>query len=191
MTLTTRLAIAMIMLVAIAVSAVGWLSYHSLEQALLPRVLDRIEAHSQLVASELQSYVRGARSDVATFEANAAAHGMVTARFNGGIDPVDHVSEAAWRQRLLKRLVADLAAKPAYSQFRYIGVDDGQREIARVDRSGPNGEIRIVPDAELQRKGDDRSERGERCHRDAACSDITRCQSGFRCRGQTGRNRHH
>ena len=43
MTLTTRLAIAMIALVAAAVSAVGWLSYRSLEQALLPRVLDRIE----------------------------------------------------------------------------------------------------------------------------------------------------
>ena len=47
MTLTTRLAIAMILLVAIAVSAVGWLSYRSLEQALLPRVLDRIETHSR------------------------------------------------------------------------------------------------------------------------------------------------
>jgi hypothetical protein len=37
MTLTTRLAIAMILLVAIAVSAVGWLNYRSLEQVLLPR----------------------------------------------------------------------------------------------------------------------------------------------------------
>jgi PAS domain S-box-containing protein len=51
MTLTTRLAVAMILLVAVTVSAVGWLSYHSLEQALLPRVLDRIEAHSQLIAA--------------------------------------------------------------------------------------------------------------------------------------------
>ena len=40
----------MIALVAIAVSAVGWLSYRSLEQALLPRVLDRIETNSRLVA---------------------------------------------------------------------------------------------------------------------------------------------
>ena len=45
----------MIMLVAIAVSAVGWLSYRNLEQALVPRVLDRIETHSQLIASDLES----------------------------------------------------------------------------------------------------------------------------------------
>ena len=154
MTLTGKLAVAMILLVAIVVLAVGWLSYHSLEQALLPRVLDRIEAHSQLIASDLQSYVRGARADVATFKSHAAAHGLVLAHFNGGIDPVDHISEAAWRERLTTRLIADLGAKPAYAQFRVIGIEDGQREIIRVDRSGPNGAVRVVPEAELQRKGD-------------------------------------
>ena len=53
MTLTTKLAVAMIALVAITVSAIGWLNYRSLEQALLPRVLDRIESQSRLVAADL------------------------------------------------------------------------------------------------------------------------------------------
>jgi PAS domain S-box-containing protein len=154
MTLTTRLAIAMIALVAAAVAAVGWLSYRSLEQALLPRVLDRIEAHSRLVAADLQSHVRGARADVATFQALAGATGLVLARLNGGTDPIDHISEASWRERLSARLVAELGVKPAYAQFRFIGVSDGGREIVRVDRSGPSGAVRIVPDDQLQRKGD-------------------------------------
>jgi PAS domain S-box-containing protein len=154
MTLSTRLAIAMIMLVAAAVSAAGWLSYRSLEQALLPGVLERIETHAKLVASDLQSYVRGARADAATFASRAVVHGMVTAHFNGGTDPVDHLSEAAWHARLLTRLTVELGSKPAYSEFRFIGVDDGGRELVRVDRSGPNGAVRVVPDAELQRKGD-------------------------------------
>jgi hypothetical protein len=154
LTLTTRLAIAMIMLVAIAVFAVGYLSYRNLEQTLLPRVLDRIETHSRLMATDLQSYVRGARADVAIFSSNAAARGMITAHFNGGIDPVDHIAYGAWREHLERRIAADLAAKPAYSQFRFIGVEDGGRELLRVDHSGPGGAIRIVPDAELPRKGD-------------------------------------
>jgi PAS domain S-box-containing protein len=154
MTLTARLAVAMILLVSIAVSAVGWLSYRSLEQALLPRVLDRIETHSRLVAADLQSYVGGARSDVATFHSHAAVNGMVLAHVNGGVDPVDHLSESTWRERLQKRLVADLDAKPAYSLFRFIGIEDGQREVIRVDRSGPDGAVRIVPEAELKPKGD-------------------------------------
>jgi PAS domain S-box-containing protein len=154
MPLTTRLAIAMILLVAIAVTAVGWLSYINLERVILPRVLDRIETHSRLLALDLQSYVRGARADVVPFRQRAAANGMVRAHFNGGIDPVDRLSEAVWRERLLTRLAADVGAKPAYAQFRVIGIEDGGREVLRVDRSGPNGSVRVVPDAELQRKGD-------------------------------------
>jgi PAS domain S-box-containing protein len=154
MTLTTRLAIAMIALVAAAVSAVGWLSYRGLEQAILPRVLDRIETHSRLVAAELQSYVRGARADVAAFQSAAALNGLIRAHLAGGIDPVDGLSEKTWHERIAERLSAELEAKPAYAEFRIIGLDDGQREIVRADRTGPNGAVRIVPYEELQRKGD-------------------------------------
>src|SRR5262249_46051013 len=41
-----------------------------------------------------------------------------------------------------------------YTQYRLIGIADGGREIVRVDRMGPGGAIHVVPDAELQRKGD-------------------------------------
>jgi PAS domain S-box-containing protein len=153
MTLTTRLAIAMIALVAVAVSAVGWLSYRSLEQALLPRVLDRIETNSRLVATDLESHVRSGRGDIATFRGLAAVTGLMRARRNGGMDPVDNTSEALWRERLGNRLAAQMAIKPAHS-LRFIGIEDGHREILRVDRTGPNDAVRVVPDAELKRVGD-------------------------------------
>ncbi len=153
MTLTTRLAIAMIALVAIAVSAVGWLSYRNLEQALLPRVLDRIETHSHFVAEELDSHVRSGPGDIATFQGLAAVAGVMRAHLNDGIDPVDQTSEVVWRERLAGRLAAQMALKPALS-LRLIGVADGHREIVRVDRSGPDGAVRIVPEAELKRVGD-------------------------------------
>jgi hypothetical protein len=153
MTLTTRLAIAMIALVAAAVSAVGWLSYRSLEQALLPRVLDRIETNSRLVATNLESHVRSAPGDIATFRGLAAVTGLMRARINGGRDPVDNTTEALWRERLGNRLAAQMAIKPAHS-LRFIGVEDDHREILRADRSGPNGTVRVVPEAELKRVGD-------------------------------------
>ncbi|MEY9180922.1 type VI protein secretion system component VasF [Bradyrhizobium sp. USDA 313] len=40
-TLATRLAIAMILLVAVTVAAVGWLGYRNTTQAVIPRVLER------------------------------------------------------------------------------------------------------------------------------------------------------
>ena len=154
MTLTTRLAIAMSLLVAIAVSAVGWLSYRNLEQVLLPRVLDRIETHSRLVAFDLQSSVGGARGDIASFRSATALIGLMRAHSAGGIDPVDGLSEKTWRERIAERLLTELEAKPRYAQFRIIGIEDGGREIVRADRSGPGGAVRLVPDAQLQRKGE-------------------------------------
>ncbi|WP_454624076.1 PAS domain S-box protein [Bradyrhizobium cenepequi] len=154
MTLTTRLAISMIALVAIAVGAVAWLSYRNLEQAFVPRVLDRIETHSRFVAGDLVSYTDSARTDIVVFRDLAAVVGMMRARLNDGTDPVDHVSETLWRERLESRLAAQLAIKPAYARLRYIGVADGGHEIVRVDHSGPNGAVRAVPEAELPRADD-------------------------------------
>jgi PAS domain S-box-containing protein len=154
MTLTTRLAIAMIALVAIAVSAVGWLSYRNLEQALLQRARERIETHSRQVATDLEYYTASATGDVAGFRSAAALQGLVRARKAGGTDPVDGVSYTTWRTRIEARLAAELEAKPSYSMFRIIGIDNDGRELVRVDRNGPNGTVRIVPEEGLQKRGD-------------------------------------
>jgi PAS domain S-box-containing protein len=154
MTLTTRLAIAMILLVAIAVSAVGWLSYRDLEQGLLPRVLDRLETHSRLVATEFELTARNAPGDIIIFRDLAAVGGLMRARLNDGIDPVDGTTEALWRERLTNRLSAQLAIRPAYIQMRLVGADHGGREIARIDHSGPNGSFRAVADSGLRRVGE-------------------------------------
>ena len=51
------------------------------------------------------------------------------------------------------RLAVELSAKPDYLQFRIVGADDEGRELVRVDRSGANNAVRIVPEQELQKKG--------------------------------------
>jgi len=154
MTLTTRLAIAMIALVTIAVTAVGWLSYRNLEQALLQRARERIATHSRQLATDLVHYAAGATGDVAGFRSAAALHGLVRARMAGGTDPVDGVSEQTWRDRIASRFAAELEAKPGYATIRIIGLDDGGRELVRVDRNGPDGAVRIVPEPDLQARGD-------------------------------------
>ncbi|MDD1523228.1 MULTISPECIES: PAS domain S-box protein [Bradyrhizobium] len=153
-TLATRLAIAMILLVAVTVAAVGWLGYRNTTQAVIPRVLERVEAQSRLLATNLESYVAGVRGDLVGYRAAAAINGLIRAHVGGGIDPVDGVSEQTWRERIAARLAAEIEAKPIYGQFRIIGVDNDQRELVHVDRSGPNGAVRIAPDGELERKSD-------------------------------------
>jgi len=150
--LSTRLAVAMVALVLLTASAVGILSYRNLEEAILPRALERIDTHTRLLASELESYARGARADILGFSSAVALEGVVRARLAGGVDPVDGTTEATWRDRMAARYLAELGSKPAYDQFRIIGRDG--LEIVRVDRSVPDRAPRIVPGAELQSKAD-------------------------------------
>src|SRR3954468_13901938 len=154
MTLATRLAIAMILLVALTVGTVGWLGYRNITQAVVPRVLERVEAQSRLLATYLDSYVAGVRGDLVGYRSAAAINGLIRAHLGGGIDPLDGVSEQTWRERIATRLAAEIEAKPSYGQFRIIGIDDDQRELVRVDRSGPNGVARIVPNNELEHKSE-------------------------------------
>jgi PAS domain S-box-containing protein len=154
MTLATRLAIAMTLLVAIAVAAVGLLSYWSVEQAVLPRIIDRLETHSRLLASDLEGYVAGARGDIGGYRAAVALNGLIRAHLGGGTDTLDGVSEQTWRDRIAARLAAEINSKPAYAQFRIIGLGDGEPELVRVERTGPNGSARIAPSGELQHKGE-------------------------------------
>jgi PAS domain S-box-containing protein len=153
MNLFTRLTLAMVALVLITAASVGYLTYRDVEQLALPRGLDRIDTRTRLLAAELESGARSTRADVVGFRSAVAVEGIIRSRVAGGIDPVDGTSEATWRARMASRYAAELAAKPNYTEFRIIAGDAEGREIIRVDRSGPGGAVRVVPDAELEPKG--------------------------------------
>jgi len=154
MNLSTRLTGAMISLVLLTALAVGYLSYRNLEAIVIPAEATRLDARARIQAAVLDSYVRWARADILAGTSLASLEGFLRARLAGGIDPLDGTKETIWRERYTQNFVAQLKAKPEYTQFRLIGVADGGREIIRVDRFGPSGKIRIVPDGELQAKGD-------------------------------------
>jgi PAS domain S-box-containing protein len=153
MKLSTRMMLAMVSLVLMTASAIGWLNFRNIESLVLPRALSGMQAHANLLALELEASVRGARADALGFKSAVAVEGMIRASVAGGVDPRDGTSLAQWRDRLATRFVAELAAKPNYSDFRIIGVADEGREILRVDRLGPGGAIRIVAQDELQATG--------------------------------------
>ena len=144
----------MVALVLLATIAVGVLTYRNIAMFALPRALDRIDTHAELLASELAASVRGARADVLGFRSSIAVIDVMTAHLARGSDPTAGATEAGWRRRLGQRFAAELVSKPNYHEFRYIGVDDGGRELVRVDRLDPGAPPRIVPDYDLQREGD-------------------------------------
>src|SRR5882724_3457044 len=153
MKLSTRLIFAMVALVLLSGTIIGVFTYRNVEALVLPRALARIDADARLLALELEASIRGARADVLGFQASDGIARIVQA----SLAPAGSAERAALpdlRARFAARLTDYLAAKPNYAQFRIIGIADGGREIVRVDRSGPGGAIRVVPDAELQATGE-------------------------------------
>src|SRR5262245_40970378 len=122
MRLSTRLTLAMVGLVVLTAAAVGLLIDRNIEQQALPRDLERIDTHAHLLAAELDASVRSARADVST--QGQGVYGLVSAIMAGGTHPVDGTPATQWRDRLAARFVAELTAKPAYAQFRLIGIAD-------------------------------------------------------------------
>jgi PAS domain S-box-containing protein len=153
MKLTTRLTVAMVALVLLTATAVGLLTYRNIETVALPRVLERLSLQSELLAAQLEAAVSSARTDVAGFRSAIGLNMIVRASLSAD-GAVDGIPLADWRARMAARYAAELLAKSNYDQFRVIGVADGGREIVRVNRSGPNGAIRVVPDSELEAVAD-------------------------------------
>src|SRR5262245_49034135 len=151
MRLSTRLTVAMVVLVLLTAAAVELMINRSIEERALPHELDGISMHARLLATELDGSVRGARTDVT--RQGQSTHALVAAILAG-----DHARNRELhlqaRDRVAARFIVEVTAKPSYSHFRLIGIRDGGREIVRVDRRGPDGAIRVVPDAGLQRRGD-------------------------------------
>ena len=153
MKLSTQLTLAIVGVVLVAATALGFFTYRGVEDAILPGQLERAEMRAQLLANSIETFVDGSRADLLGFR-STALQGIVSTGANGGVDPAGDTTPEQWRAQLAGRLVAELAAKPAYAQFRLIGVADNGREIVRVDRSGPDGSIRIAEGDQLQQKGD-------------------------------------
>ena len=153
MKLSTRMALAMVALVLLSTTALGVLTHRNIVMLILPRALDRVETHARLTAMVLEASLRGIRADAMGFLAAVGVHNLLTSHLDSTPAPPS-AEERELRTLMSGRFLAELAGKPDYLAFQVIGIEDGGRELLRVDRSGPGGTIRVVPDSELQREGD-------------------------------------
>jgi PAS domain S-box-containing protein len=153
MRLFTRLLVAMIAIVVLATGLVGLFIYRGVRTTLLPIELERVKTHAQVLAQGLEAYVQGAKADVLAVSKFPPVQGIIEAQTGGTSHSRNRESLKSWRKQLAAIFLAKLETNPEDVQFRFIGRADGGLEIVRVDRSGPNGTLRIVRDGQLQAKG--------------------------------------
>jgi PAS domain S-box-containing protein len=148
--LSTRLALAMVSLVVVTTIVLSLITYHSVTQAAVPRALDRLATKAMLCATKLETALNVARQDILVIQGSIGVTRMGEAR---AANPFEQVPDTELREGIATRYLSVLQAKPDYAQLRIIGVADGGRELVRVDRKGPGGAPRIVPEAELVQTG--------------------------------------
>jgi len=151
--LSTRLTIAIVVLVVLTAATVGFLGYRNIAAVAIPRTLVRIEASASARAVELANIVRGARADVKGFRQIIGIEEIIALSRDPTIDRAGGQTLAQWRDRIARRLAVELETKRELLQYRIIGLADGGREMIRVERL-EDGSVRLVPEPELQRKGD-------------------------------------
>src|SRR6266566_4074204 len=148
--LPTRLALAMVSLVVVTTGVLSLITYHFVTEAGIPRALDRLATKALLSATKVEMALNVARQDILVIQGSIGVVKMGAAR---AANPFEQVPDTVLRENIATRYLAVLLAKPEYAQLRLIGVADGGRELLRVDRRGPGGTPRIVPEAELIQTG--------------------------------------
>jgi PAS domain S-box-containing protein len=151
MTLSGRLAFAMVFLVVMTTLALSLFTYHFVTEAVIPRALDRLATKAALGASELEAALTAARQDLLVIQNGVTVRQLAAMRTVGPIIPQ---VDSELRENIAARFLSVLRAKPDYAQVRIIGAANGGLELLRADRGGAGGSARVVPDTELRPQGE-------------------------------------
>ncbi len=128
-------------------------SHTQQKEYLLSSKLDESVDALLLLEESVKFEIDQLKSDVKFLASTPPVRGILRARNNQGIDPVDKSTEKLWRSRLSTIFEEMLYAKGRYSQIRYIGIADEGREIVRVNKSGAR--VSQVVQRNLQQKGNE------------------------------------
>lgn len=165
---STKIAGLAIGLVLVSSGIIGVLLYTRSADALVDESLAQLGAEALLESPQFNTVVETLRQDVSFLAVTPAVQGVVAAAgrdedgasgesatdgATGSLDPsrISTSDRDAWKRRLSGLLTGLLQHRPHYLQARLIGVEDGGRELVRVDRAG--GKIALRPENALQQKG--------------------------------------
>ncbi len=170
MSLTSKIAGLAISLVVATTIIFGLLVQRAAENAITAREGDRLIYGVSDVAQKLHEEIDKAVDDAKVAAATAAVQAPITSRRrcagptataavglvrsiqNGGIDPIDGVTTAEWRQRIADNFKAILSSGKSYLSVELLGVGDDGREIVKVNKT-KDGKIGVGTDG-IKQPGD-------------------------------------
>lgn len=152
-TLTGKIILLLSMNFFIVFWVLGMVNHIRISESTLETAFEGIAGEARLIALHITKAYDRMRSDVEMVEKTPPVLGIVRSQANGDVDPLDGSTTDLWRTRLETIFASIMRQRPHYTQFRYIGLADGGREIVRVNRTA-NGLESVLP-KDLQKKGNE------------------------------------
>lgn len=143
MRISTRIWIAIVASAVATAVAVGIITDHYIEEAILPVALNHLQSESQRMLDRLGADILAVRGDVLAGCSATAVQMLMQA-----IQAADADNTTVWNERVKRSFGTQLSAKPSYLQICVISVEDG-REIVALERHSHDTKVRIVPESEL------------------------------------------
>lgn len=145
--LATKWALYTAILGMVVTAALTSYMYQGSVDALIDGELHELAATNQAAGLRFDAEIAFARQDAVILADSPAFAGLVRARANGGVDPVDGLSERQAFAYLAATFRTILIERPDYLQLRYIATDG--HEIMRTERLS-GGEVQLAPEQTLR-----------------------------------------
>ncbi|MFK8004618.1 MAG: ATP-binding protein [Polyangiales bacterium] len=155
MSLLSRIAPAIAFLVVCCVAVTGVMLLRASDERRADRVED-IQSAIVVAQTRFEDEVGEVVRSTRLLQHLPAVDGLVRARRNGGVDPLDGSTETQWSDRLALVFAEMLRSHGTYLQARFVGIADGGRELVRVERASGEEDIRRVSERDLQEKESER-----------------------------------
>ena len=151
LSLAGKFALVFTLLSIVVTGATGLMVFHQNSRDLIEKELGLLGQESLGVNLRFQQQVNAYIRDARFLSAVPPIAGIIRS-WQTGVDSYDDTTLPILKERLQLIFTHFLGQNPEYFQIRFIGVDDGGRELVRVEKQ--LREIVVIPDHELQTKGD-------------------------------------
>lgn len=105
---------------------------------------------ARLIATKFKGIYNDLANNISMVSYTPPIQGIIRSKKNYDVDPIEDSTLNQWRHRLESIFMSVMKHNKSYYQMRYIGIENGGREIVRVNRE--NNELKVVPYSKLQQK---------------------------------------
>ncbi len=140
----TKFIFVFLLIALLPMALIGLLSYQQARQGLIDLALSKLQQESILTADNMLTFMGQFSADVLAQSDVPPVQGIVRARDNNGVDPVENNTYQTWVKRLNQIFTAESRNKKFYRKLRYL--NENGDEMVRVDYD--DGQVTIFSETD-------------------------------------------